>query len=154
MLMRALRIELDVAGQVDLAVFADDRAGAVDEHRGVEVPAFRRQLGVAEAHGKAERARALEQGRGLGRGQDALEPGVRLGAVLMPPAREEGGEREFRIDHEGRTLGVRGLHQPDHPGDHARSRFGFLDRPELGCGDADGTRHAGELIAPCGARDG
>ena len=49
MLVGALRVELGVAGQMHLAVLADDRAGSVDQDRGVEVMAVGRQLGIAEA---------------------------------------------------------------------------------------------------------
>ena len=42
MLELALRIELGVAGQMDLAVFADDIAGLVDQNRGVVVVGLRR----------------------------------------------------------------------------------------------------------------
>ena len=48
MLERALVVELGMAGQVHLAVLADDLAVAVDQDRGVEVMAVRGQLRVAE----------------------------------------------------------------------------------------------------------
>ncbi len=100
------RVELDMAGQVHFPVLADDTAFAVDEDRRVEMPAFRGQLRVAEAHGHAERFRPVEQRPGRGVRHLALEPLVRLGAVLVVPAREEGGQRQFRIDDEGRAFRV------------------------------------------------
>ena len=48
MLERALGVELGMAGQVHLAVLADDLAVAVDQDRGVEVMAVGGQLRVAE----------------------------------------------------------------------------------------------------------
>src|SRR3712207_7593796 len=61
------------------------------------------ELGVAEGHRDAVLLGALEQRARRGVRHLALEPEVGLGAVLVAPAREEGGERELRIDDEVRS---------------------------------------------------
>src|SRR5262249_59308813 len=61
MLVRALGVEILMAGQMHLAVLADDAAPLVHQDRRVEVIALRRELGVAEAHGHAGSLRFLEE---------------------------------------------------------------------------------------------
>ena len=65
MLKLAPRLVLGVAGQMDLAVFRDDRAALVDQDRRVVAVAIRsldRQLGIAEVKPDAALAREIEQG--------------------------------------------------------------------------------------------
>src|SRR5712664_2483580 len=100
MLEAAPRLVLGMAGKVDLAVLADDARALVDEDRGVEMPALRRQLGIADGKADAERLGRLEERARLRPRHLALEEGVDLGRALQPPAREEGGKGKLGIDDE------------------------------------------------------
>ena len=139
MLVAARGIELVVAGQMHLAVLADDGARLVDQDRGVEMMPVRRQLRIAEAHRHAGALRRLEQRPRGGVRHLALEPDVGVAAVLVIPAREERGQRQLRIDDEIAALGL--PHQLEHARDHGLARVGLLDRAELGGGDLDIARH-------------
>ena len=63
MLEGALRIELDMAGQMHLAVLADDLSVAVDQDRGVEVMAVGGELGITERQADAIFAAFSNSGR-------------------------------------------------------------------------------------------
>ena len=96
-----------------------------------------RQLGKAEGHRHAVLHGALEQRPRRRIRHLALEPEIGLGAVLVMPAREEGGQRKLGIDDEVGLLRGRLIHQLDHAGDDDLAAVVLLDRPELGGGDAD-----------------
>ena len=128
-----------MAGQVDLAVLADDPAGLVDEDRRVEAaraPVLDGELGVAEIKADAELARPVEQRLRLGFGHLALEIGVDLGLVLDPPVREERRQRAFGKDDEIAAVRLGLAHQRDHAGDRL-VRLSSRDRAELGGADGD-----------------
>jgi hypothetical protein len=69
----------------------------------------------------------------------ALEPNVGVAAILVMPAREERGQRQFRIDYEITALGL--PNEFEHASDHGLARVGLLDRAELGGSDLDIARH-------------
>ncbi len=149
-LERRLRLVIGVAGQVHLAVLADDPAIGRHQDRGVIAVVVRRQLGVADVEADAELLGLVEQRLGFFRG-DALfkEPRVDLGLVLHPPARKEGGEREFGKHHEPgahRMAFAQQLHQPL---GGIGAAVGTVERPELGGGDLEMSAHAPILGAPC-----
>ena len=125
-------VELGMAGQVHLAVFADDLALLVDEDRRVEMVPVGRELRIAEAQPHAVLHRALEQRPRGGVGHLLLEPEIGLGAVLVIPAREEGGERQLGIDDEVGALGLGLVHQVEHARHHGLTRVGLLDRRRAG----------------------
>ena len=50
MLKAALRVEVGVAGEMNLAVLSDDGSAAVDENGRVEVASVGRELAVAERY--------------------------------------------------------------------------------------------------------
>ena len=150
-LVRALLVELGVAGQVHLAVLADDGALLVDQDRGVEVVPVRRQLGIAEAHAHAVLGRPLEQRPGGGVRHLLLEPEIGLGAVLVIPAREERGQRQLGIDDEVGALGLGLLHQVEHARHHGLARVGLLDGAQLGGGNGDDAGHGGSSASQCAA---
>ena len=135
MLERRVRDRLGGAGQVDLAVLADDFAVGADEDRGVE--AARRsvllaELRVAEVEPDAEPLRLVEERPGRGVRHLVLEPGVDLVLRVVEPAREERGERKLRIDDEPAPA-VRSLaHQVDEAPDDALARVRAMDGPETG----------------------
>src|SRR5689334_9303463 len=82
MLERRLREMLGMAGEVDLAVAADDMPGGIDEDRGVVVPRralLLRQLGITEIEADAELLREIEQRPRLRAGHLTLEIAVDLG---------------------------------------------------------------------------
>ena len=141
MLVRTLGVELGMARQMHLPVLADDPAGVVDQDRAVEMTALRRELGITEAHGHAELSRPVEERLCVRPGHGALEPMIGLGAILMVPAREEGGQRQLRIDDEGRALRLGLFHQRNHAVDDLLAAVGPLDRTQLSCGDCDDSWH-------------
>ena len=113
-----------VARQVHLAVLADDLAVRPDQDRGVVAvrrAGLARELGVAEVEADAEVSGEIEQRRGRGVRHLALEPGVDLREVVVPVAREEGGERQLREDHQPGAHAVR-LAQHARTGAGPRSR--------------------------------
>ena len=159
-LERRVGHRLGGAGQVDLAVLADDAAVRADEDRGVEAAGravFLAELGVAEMEPDPEPPRLVEQRLRRGAGHLALEPGIDLVLRVVEPARKERGEREFGIDDK-LAPAVRCLaHQVDEAFDHALARIGEVDGTELrGGGDEtaghgafplDGGVYAGEAAA-------
>jgi hypothetical protein len=133
-----------VARQVHLAVLAEGLAVRPDQDRGVvavRCPGLTRELGVAEVEADAEVPGEIEQRRGRGVRHLALEPGVDRREVVVPVAREEGGERQLREDHQLRPHAV-GLaqHRAQAP-DHARAVVREVDRAELGRRDLEPSRH-------------
>src|SRR5262249_28973338 len=101
MLMLASGLRRVVAGQMNLAVLADDRAGLVDEDRCIEAPLPARlecELGVAEIETDREPGSLLEEGAGLRPRHVVLEPRVELRFVLDYPARKEAGQRQLGKD--------------------------------------------------------
>ena len=98
-LERTPRLVLGVAGQVNLAVLAEDAAVLVDENRRVVAmrrSVFDRELRVAQVEADAELARAVEQRLRRRIGHLAFEVRVELILPVVVPVREEGGERAFR----------------------------------------------------------
>src|SRR5579871_903149 len=134
-LVTALRIELVVPGQMDLAVFADDDPLLVDQYRGVEVTPIRRAFRIAETHGYGGALRLLKQRSGGGAWHLTLEPDIGFGAVLPVPAREEGCQRQLRIDDEVAALGL--PHEIEHAGNRGLAGISPLDWTELGGGHFD-----------------
>ena len=137
MLEGAGRVVFGMAGQMHLAVLADDLALAVRQDRGVEVLSLGGQLGIAEGDGDAVVPRLGEQRLGRPVRHLALEPLVDLGLVLHVPAREEGGERQLREDDEAAALRPRLLQQRQHALHHGLAAVGLLDRAHLGAADDD-----------------
>ena len=140
----ALGLVLGVAGQVDLAILADDRARIVDQDGRVEAagfPALPCKLRVAEVKGDAEGGGLLEERPGLRAGHLRLEERIHLG-VVEQPARKERGQRELRIDHEVGAARCRLAHQADHALDHIRTRLVAGDGAELGGCDGDDPAHS------------
>ena len=132
MLERARRIVVGVAGQMHLAVLADDPAVAVGQDRGVEALAVRGELGIAERDGDLVFRRPFEQRPRRRVGHLALEPGIDLRLVGHVPAREERGERKLGVDDEVAVLRLGLVEQIDHPPDHGLPAVGLLDRAALG----------------------
>src|SRR5260370_35259265 len=101
MLEGRLREGPGMAGQVDLAIAADDLAVRRDQDGGVVAPGragLPRQLGIAEIEADAELGgQREERPRRLVRHR-ALEKGVDLALILHPPARKEGGEGKLGKD--------------------------------------------------------
>ena len=129
-----------MAGQMDLAVFADDLALAVHQDRGVEPPLAAARLPdqfrVAEIEADAQFRRQLEQ-RAHGRIRHfGLVEGIEFGFLLQVPAREEAGERELGEDHDLRAPGMGLAHHLRHAGDAGLARLLAGDGPHLGGGDA------------------
>ena len=139
MLVRAFGVVFHMAGQMDLAIFADDLARLVGENSGVEVMSIRRQLRIAEIHRHLVLRRALEQRPRRSVRHLALEPIIELGPILHIPAREEGRERQFRIDDQVGAFCFGFVHQRNHALDHGLAAVGFLDRAHLGGGNIDDT---------------
>ena len=140
---------IGVAGQMDLAILADDLAVRADQDRGVVAvsrAALLRDLGVAEMEADLELGGELEQRPGRRVGHLLLEPAVDLGDLVVPVTREEGSERELRIDHELTARGVRLAHQLHQPADHARPVVGEMDWPELRRADPELPCHV--LLSP------
>ena len=139
MLESALGIEFRMAGQMGLAIFADDLGRFVGEDAGVEVMAVRRQLGIAEAHrhlvfGRAGKQRHRRRIRHL-----ALEPGVDLGLILHVPAREKRRQRQFGIDDQIGPARLGLVHQRNHARNDGLAALGALNGAHLGGGDIDDT---------------
>ena len=113
-LERRLRFVVRVAGQVHLAVLADQAAVRADEDRRVVAVIVRRELGVADVEADAELARLVEQRPRLRARHFALEiAAVDLRRILHPPAREERGEGELREDDKPGAHAVRFAQQVD-----------------------------------------
>ena len=100
---------------------------------------IRRQFGVAKAHRHLMSRGTLEQRLGHHVRHLALKPAIDLGLILQVPAREERGERQFRIDDQIGAPGFRFIHQRDHAPDDRFAAVGFLDRAHLGGSDIDDT---------------
>jgi hypothetical protein len=137
---------LGVAGQVDLAVLADDAAGLVDQDRGVEAPPrpFGRQLGIAQVEADAERA-ARRTAAASRRRHLRFEEGVDLGLV----SNHQRGKKVVSASS-GKTT----RSQPracawrssrEHARDHLAAGVGALDRAELGGADGDDAGPGGCL---------
>ena len=131
-LERRLGLVVGMAGQVDLAVLADDPGLAVHQDGGVELAPFRGQLGVAQVEADAEFARGVEQRLHVGVGHALFEEAIDRLGVFHPVARKESGQRQFGKDHELRLAG-RGLaHHLDEAADHHRAGVGQVDGAHLG----------------------
>ena len=86
------RAVIGVAGQIDLAVLADDPAVRADQDRGVvAVPraAFFCELGVAEVEADLELGRELGRGCVASLGISLLEPAVDLPDLVIPVGRKK-----------------------------------------------------------------
>ncbi len=97
---------LGMAGQVDLAVAAEDASVRRDQDGRVVAFGFAgldRQLGIAEIETDAESGRRLEERPCRRVGHLALEESIDLALILHPPARKERGEGELGKDHELRA---------------------------------------------------
>jgi hypothetical protein len=78
----------------------------------------------------------------------ALEETVDLGVVFHPPARKEGGQSEFREDHDVAAARLGLAHLLEQPRYHLLARFVAGDRPGLGTGDVDEAFHGAPLVQP------
>src|SRR5207245_7162287 len=72
-----------------------------------------------------------------------LEIAVDLGLIGHPVAREEGGQRQFREDHELGAGAVRPAQQRAEALDHRLTAVGEVDWAQLGDGGAKLTGHGG-----------
>ena len=91
------------AGQVDLAIFANDLAGLIDEDRGVVAvlySSFDDQFSIAQIKPDPQLGGLVKQGLRGGRGHGGFVVAVKLGLILDHPAREKGGQRHFGKDHQ------------------------------------------------------
>ena len=141
MLPGAVRLMLGMTGQMHLAVLADDTALVVHQDRGVEMVAILGQLGIAQIEADAPLRRLLEQrqyflGRHL-----LLEEGLDLLPVFHIPAREEGGQRQFREHHVAHAARLRLAHHLDHSVDAGGTGFSARDRAHLGGGGGQDAGH-------------
>jgi len=105
------RIVLGMAGQMDLAVFAGDRASIVDEYGGVEVPPLRCQFGIPEIEPDPEFRRQIEKRPRCRSRHLGFEPAVHLGPVFRVVTREKSGQGQFGKDDD---IGVGGGGFPHH----------------------------------------
>ena len=135
MLVAPLRLVLDMARQVHFAIFGDDLGLPVSQDLGVEMPPFRRQLGVAKADRNTRLARPVEQRLRRRVRHRGFEPCINVGLILHHPAGEEGGERQLGKHHQiaFRRDGL--IEQRHHARHHRLTTIGFLDRPHLGAAD-------------------
>ena len=133
-----------MAGQVDLAVLADDPALGVDQDRGVE-PAGSAALDglfrIAEIKADAELGSQVEQ-RLHGRIRHlGFEERVDLRLVRHVPAGKEGGQRQLREDDQPCAGSVGPVHQGHQALDHGCPRIGAGDRTELTAGEEKRALH-------------
>src|SRR5262249_45494561 len=145
-LERGLRQTLGMAGQVNFAIATEYPAVAFEENRRVVMPDPARlagQLRIAEAEPYLQFPCQVEQWPGLGARYFALEKPVDLGLVGHPPAREEGGERQFRKDDKGGTPAMRLAQQCHEPGDDRGTAVGEMNGPELGDSGGQSACHRG-----------
>ena len=140
-LKAARGIELAVARQMHLAIFAGDPAVAIHQDRRVVAVPVGRQLRIAERDADPVLRRALEQRPRRRVWHLALEPGIDLRLIGHVPARKERRERELGEHHEIAVLRLRLVEQIDHPPDHGLPAVRPLDRAALGRGDAQEPAH-------------
>src|SRR5580692_9943947 len=144
MLKRIVRPVIGMAGQMNLAVFADDCAFLVDQNRRVVVmglAALPLKLGVAQIKSYAERLGGLEQRPGCRARNLPFEEAVDLGIVLHPPARKEGRQRQLWVDHDVGAARLGLFHQFEQPRNDLLPRFIAGDRSELSARDTDMPSH-------------
>src|SRR2546423_11105538 len=104
------------------------------------------ELAIANVITDAESPSFVEQRlRDSGRHVRFEVTAVHLRLVFHPPAREERRERELRKHDETRALAVCFAHQRDQALHYRFARIGALNRPELGGGDLEMSRHAYSL---------
>ena len=135
-----------MAGQMHLAVLADNLAIAVDQDRGVVVVAVRGQLRVAQIEADIVLRGLVEQRARGGVRHLALEPRIDLSLIGHVPAREEGGERKFGEHHEVDALRVRLIEQVAQPLYDGLAGLGFLDGTGLGSSNADNAGHQEAIL--------
>ena len=135
---------IGVARQVHLAVLADDPAVGRHHDRGVVAvrdAVLDRELGIAQIEADAEVLCQIEQRMGRRVRHLALEPGVDLGDVVVPVAREEGGQRQLGEHHDLRAHAVCLAQHGAQPAHHDLAVVAQMDRPELGRCDPQMPRH-------------
>ena len=139
---------LGVAGQVDLAVLADDAATLVDEDRGVVVPCdavFMGEFGKTQVEADPELTRAVEQRLGRGIRHRALEIRVDVILSIEIPVREECGKRAFWKHHHVAAVRPGLPHERDQPCDSQSARIGARNRAELRGADGEDAGHRASL---------
>jgi hypothetical protein len=144
MLVRHRRPVIVMAGQVDLAVLADQSPVRPDQDRRIEMmrrALFFCPLGVAKVEANTLLTRQLEQRQRLRARHLALEILLDLVRIFHPVAREEGRQRELREHDELGAAAVGFLQHLDHALDHTRPAIGEVDRPQLGGGHFQTTGH-------------
>ncbi len=121
---------LRVAGDMDLAVLADEPAVAADEDAGVVLHAVRK-LGVAQVEADALVARRVEERARQRAGHLSLEEGLDLRGIVDGPAREERGQRQLGKGDPGRAAAVRVVEQVDQPAHDLDTGVAALDGAQL-----------------------
>ena len=137
-------VVVGVAGQVDLAVFADQRTIAIDQDRAVEAaraPATAIEFAITQVKADTQAASFVEQGQCFGPRHLGLEPRIYLVLILDPPVRKKSRQCGLRERDHLRAHG-RGLaHQFDHAPHHGGTCLGAGDGAHLGCGQDDVSGH-------------
>ena len=107
--------------------------------------AIGRELSVTEGQSDAVLGSLLEQRTRRRIGYLALEPGIDFRLIGHVPAREEGGERELRIDHEVTRLRLGPIEQIEHTPHHRLAAVRLVDWTHLG---APNPKHSAHLDLP------
>src|SRR5438477_1778756 len=151
MLKWRLRQMLGMAGEMDLAVPADDAAIGINEDRRVVMPRLALllgQLGIAEIKADAELLREIEQRPRLRARHIALEIAVDLGLVGHPIAREERRQCQLGKDDKLDAGAVCLAQQGAEPLDDGLAAVSEMDRTQLGDGGAKLAGHSGSPELP------
>ena len=146
MLKGRIRQMLGMAGQMDLAIAADDPAVALDQDGRVVMARLALllcKLGIAEVKPDSQFLGQIEQWPGFGIGHLALEEAIDFGLVGHPPARKKCGQRQFRKHDKPRAAAMRLAQHRHQPLDYRSAVVGQMDRPQLGDGGSEFTGHHG-----------
>ena len=129
------------AGQVNLAILAEHAAIRPNRDRRIVALAMRREFRIAKIEPNAQRARAIKQGLHARIGHLAFKIAVQFGLLGEQPAREKGGQWQFRKHHHLGAGGSGLLQQYDHARQNRLAAIGFLVGAHLGAGKAQYAGH-------------
>ena len=135
---------LNVARQMHLAILADNLARFINQNGGIE-PAHTsfilKLLCVAQIKAHAVFDSGIEEWLCCWPRHFCVEPFIHMVPVLVIPAGEECGQRQFRECDEFHTLRMRLRHQIEHPLNHGFAAVRQLNWTHLSAAQSDDARH-------------
>src|SRR5262245_10620546 len=121
-----------MAGQMHLAILADDSSVPIDQNRGVEMMAIGRELGITERETDTIVRGLLEERARRRIRHLAFEPGVDFRRLRHVPAWKKRRQRKLRIDYEVAVLSLGLLEQIDHSPHNRLPAVSLVDGAHLG----------------------